>query len=418
MTTTSTSSDKELETAEPDAADAVVQVPFRKYIEYFLRLGTIGWGGPIAVIGYMQRDLVDQRRWISKEDFLDGVALGQTLPGPLAAQVAVWVGYLRRGAIGALAVAIAFILPSALMVGAVAVVYAHYQGLWQVTSAFHGITPVVMAIMGVTSYRLLFFTNKGRSAWAISAVVFVVTAITQNEPVELVVAAGLLMIFVGARPESGWRLRRPAKSALAQLDSPTRLPALAAPVLALGPAATASKLSSLILFFLKVGAFTFGFGLASVPVMHAGVVDHYHWLNQRQFIDAVGVGLVTPGPAIIGATFIGYLVAGVPGALVATAATFAPIYLAIVIPGRWFVRYRDNKQVKAFVKGATAAAAGALAGMVVALPTQFNLHGPKDIIGMFVMTGVAVTLLLVFKKRAPEPLLVLIFGIMGVVGHI
>jgi chromate transporter len=418
MTTTSTSSDDALETQEDAPTDAVVHVPFRRYIEYFLHLGLTGWGGPIAVIGYMQRDLVDKRRWISEQDFLDGVALGQTLPGPLGAQVAVWVGYLRRGALGALLVAIAFILPSALIVGAVAVIYAHYQYVWQVTSAFHGITPVVMAIMGLTCYRLLFFTNKDRSAWGISAVVFVVTAATQNEPVELVVAAGLLMMFVKARPEGGWRLRRPRKSAMAQLDAPSRLPGLAAPVLALGPVATGSKLWSLVLFFLKVGAFTFGFGLASVPVMHSGVVDHYHWLNERQFIDSVGVGLVTPGPAIIGATFIGYLVAGPLGAILATAATFTPIYLAIVIPGRWFVRYRDNKQVKAFVKGATAAAAGALAGMVVALPTQFNLQGPRDIIGMFVMTGVAVTLLLVFKKRAPEPLLVLLFGIMGIAAHI
>lgn len=418
MTTTSTSSDDAIETQEDDPAKAVVQVPFRRYIEYFLRLGTVGWGGPIAVIGYMQRDLVDQRRWISEEDFLDGVALGQTLPGPLAAQVAVWIGYLRRGAIGALLVAISFILPSALIVGAVAVVYAHYRGLWQVTSAFHGITPVVMAIMGLTSYRLLFFTNKDRSAWGISAVVFVVTAITQNEPVELVIAAGLLMMFMRARPESGWWSRRPRKSALEKLDTPSRLPGLAAPVLALGPVATGSKLSSLVLFFLKVGAFTFGFGLASVPVMHAGVVDHYHWLNDSTFIDAVGVGLVTPGPAIIGATFIGYLVAGPLGAILATAATFTPIYLAIVIPGRWFVRYRDNRQVKAFVKGATAAAAGALAGMVVALPTQFGLQGPRDIIGMFVMTAVALGLLLRFKKKAPEPLLVLLFGIMGVAAHI
>src|SRR6266581_8418766 len=177
-------------------------------LRYFLRLGTLGFGGPIAVVGYMQRDLVEQRRWMTKQDFLDGVALGQTMPGPLAAQVAMWAGYLRRGAPGAAATAAAFIIPSFLMVTAVAVLYVHYAGLRVVQSLFYGIAPAVMAIIAIAAYKLIRLTDgTDWRAWAISAVVFTVTATTGQEPIYLIIGAGLLMIILDARPA----LRRPCR---------------------------------------------------------------------------------------------------------------------------------------------------------------------------------------------------------------
>jgi chromate transporter len=310
-------------------------------VRYFPRLGTLGFGGPIAVVGYMQRDLVEARGWVSKQDFLDGVALGQTMPGPLAAQVAMWAGYLKGGAPGAAATALAFIAPSFLMLTAVAAVYAHYSGLAIVASLFSGIAPAVMAIITIAAVKLVRLTDgKDWRAWAISAVVFAVTAT-----------------------------------------------------------------------FLKTGALVFGSGLAIVPLLGDGVVAQHHWLTQAQFLDAVAMGLITPGPVVITAAFIGYLVAGPAGALIATVAIFTPIYLGVVVPGRWFIRHRGNRQIKAFVTGATAAAGGALCGAVVVLTRQAATDLATAAIAV-------VTLALLWRfKKIPEPYLVAAAGALGILLH-
>ncbi len=381
-------------------------------LRYFLRLGTLGFGGPIAVVGYMQRDLVEQRRWMTKQDFLDGVALGQTMPGPLAAQVAMWAGYLRRGAPGAAATALAFIAPSFLMVTAVAVVYAHYSGLAIVASLFYGIAPAVMGIIAIAAYKLVRLTD-GRDwrAWAISATVFAVTASTGREPIYLIIGAGLLLILLDARP--GWRLPRRKPPATTGTGTGSRhglaVLALAAP--ALGTLASGGVLVSLGLFFLKTGALVFGSGLAIVPLLRDGVVAQHHWLTQAQFLDAVAMGLITPGPVVITAAFIGYLVAGPAGALIATLAIFTPIYLGVVVPGRWFIRHRGNPQIKAFVTGATAAAGGALCGAVVVLTRQAVTDWITAAIAV-----VTLALLLRFKK-IPEPYVVAAAGTLGILLH-
>jgi chromate transporter len=381
-------------------------------VRYFLRLGTLGFGGPIAVVGYMQRDLVEARGWISKQDFLDGVALGQTMPGPLAAQVAMWAGYLKRGAPGAAATALAFIAPSFLMVTAVAAVYAHYSGLPIVQSLFYGIAPAVMAIITIAAYKLVRLTDgKDWRAWAISTVVFTVTATTGREPIYLIVGAGLLLILLDARP--AWRL--PRRKPPATATGPTRhrhslaLLPLTAPTL--GALASGGVLVALGLFFLKTGALVFGSGLAIVPLLRDGVVAQHHWLTQAEFLDAVAMGLITPGPVVITAAFIGYLVAGPAGALIATIAIFTPIYLGVVVPGRWFIRHRANLQIKAFVTGATAAAGGALCGAVVVLTRQAVTDLPTTAIAL-------VTLALLWRfKKIPEPYVVAAAGVLGVLLH-
>lgn len=389
-------------------------VSLRRLIGYFLWLGTVGFGGPIATVGYMQRDLVERRGWIPKRDFLDGVALGQTMPGPLAAQVAMWIGFLRRGAYGAAAVAAAFILPSFLIVLGVAVVYRHYAGLPVVQALFYGIAPAVMAIITIAAVKLLRLTNRrDRRLWSISLVLCTVTALTGSELALLVIAAGLLMIALDARPglhrPRWWPPRRPGP------DDATRggqalslVPAV--PSAALGAATTAGTLVSLGLFFVKAGALTFGSGLAIVPFLRGGVVDQYHWLTQAQFLDAVAMGLITPGPVVITATFIGYLAAGLPGALIATVAIFTPIYLGVVVPGPWFIRHRDNRQIKAFVTGATAAASGALAGAVVVLTRQAVIDWPAAAIALG-------SLALLWRFKINEPYLVVAAGVLGVLIH-
>ncbi len=390
-----------------------------RLVRYFLVLGSTGFGGPIATVGYMQRDLVEQRGWLDRQEFLNGVALGQTMPGPLAAQVTMWVGFLQRGALGALAVSLAFIAPSFLFVLAVAVLYAHFSGLPVVQAVFYGVAPGVMSIIAIAAYKLAKLTNRrDLRLWAISACLAIVTAVTGAEIAVLFLTSGLLMIVLDAPPAFLRRRRPPALPALA-LPALLALPArpgrtpitvAARTAAALGALAGGGTLVALALFFLKTGAFTFGSGLAIVPFLREGVVTQHHWLDDRQFLDAVAMGLITPGPVVITATFIGYLTAGFAGAVIATVAIFIPIYLGVVLPGRWFVRHKDNPQVKAFVKGATAAAAGALTGATVVLLRQVVVDLTTLAIGV-------VTLAVLLRFKVKEPYVVLACAAAGIALH-
>jgi chromate transporter len=300
------------------------------------------------------------------------------------------------GALGAAATALAFIAPSFAMVVTVAAVYSHYAGLSVVQSLFYGIAPAVMAIITIATWKLLKLTD-GRDwrAWTISATVFTVTAATGQEPIYLILAAGLLLILLDARP-TRWRLprRRIPRARTSGLPTVAVWPLASA---TLGTLTSGGALASLGLFFLKTGALVFGSGLAIVPLLRDGVVTQHHWLTQGQFLDAVAMALITPGPVVITAAFIGYLVAGPLGALIAAVAIFTPIYLGVVVPGRWFTRHRDNRQIKAFVTGVTAAAAGALSGAVVVLTRQAVTDWATAAIAL-------VTLALLWRyKKIPEP---------------
>jgi chromate transporter len=370
------------------------QPAFRTLLRYFLGLGTWGFGGPIATVGYMQRDLVEKHQWLDRQDFLNGVALGQTMPGPLAAQVVMWVGYLRAGPLGALATSGLFILPSFILVLAVAVVYVEFQGLTVVQSLFYGIAPAVMAIIAIAAVKLGRLTNRADPRlWAISAATLAVTAATGAEIALLFIAAGLVMMLWEAPPRflAGGTM----------LLSPLGFSFL------MGSAGTGTLLT-LSLFFLKAGAFIFGSGLAIVPFLREGVVEQHHWLTERQFLDAVAMGLITPGPVVITAAFIGYLVAGMAGAAVSTVAIFLPIYLGVVIPARWFIRHQDDPRVRGFVKGATASAAGAIGGATIVLTRGAVIDWPTAAIAV-----AALAFVWRFKNR--EPFLVLFAGVAGLV---
>jgi len=373
-------------------------------LRYFLGLGTWGFGGPIATVGYMQRDLVERRGWLDRQEFLNGVALGQTMPGPLAAQVAMWVGYLQRGPLGALLVAVPFILPSFVLVVAVAAVYVRYQGLQVVQSLFYGIAPGVMAIIAIAAVKLARLTNRrDLRLWAISAVLLAVTAVTGAEIAWLFVAAGLVMITLDAPPKlPTFRRRSPAAGILPALPLAT--------VGATVGVAAGGTLLALALFFAKAGAFIFGSGLAIVPFLREGVVNQHHWLTPRQFLDAVAMGLITPGPVVITAAFIGYLVKGLAGALVATTAIFTPIYLGVVLPGRWFLRHTDQPRVKAFVGGATAAAAGAIGGATIVLSRRAIIDLPTAVLAL-------ASLGLLWRFKIKEPLIVLGGAVAGILLH-
>jgi chromate transporter len=381
-------------------------VPMGTFLRYFLGLGIWGFGGPIATVGYMQRDLVERRAWLSSRDFVDGVALGQTMPGPLAAQVVMWLGFLRGRVLGAFAAAVAFIAPSFLLVLGLAVIYSRFQGSRLVQALFYGIAPAVMAVIAIAAYKLARLTNRDdRRLWIISLVLMVVTALTGAEIALLFITAGLLMVVLDAPPR--WLRRRPRLPAAGVLPLPVSVAVAAKAVAA---AAGAGTLLTLAWFFAKAGALTFGSGLAIVPFLRDGVVHQHHWLTDSQFLDAVAVGLITPGPVVITATFVGYLAAGWLGAIVATVAIFTPIFLGVVVPGPWFIRHRDNAQIRAFVKGATAAAAGAIAGAVIVLSRQT--------ITDWVTVGVAVgTLAVLLRWKVKEPYVVAAGAIVGIALH-
>jgi chromate transporter len=369
---------------------------------YFLRLGSAGFGGPIALAGYMRRDLVEERGWYSDEEYQQGLAIAQTMPGPLAAQLGMWLGYLERGARGALLVALPFIVPPFLLVTAVAALYAHYQGLSQVESIFFGVGPAVMAIIAIAAYKLARSTNKHDPLlWAIATIVCATTAISGSEIVWLFLAAGALgaLYYGGGLP----RLRGGA-AALSPLPLAT--------VKGFAWIAAGGSLGTLALFFAKASALTFGSGLAVVPFLHQGLVTDHHWLTEQQLTDAVAMGLLSPGPVVIMGTFAGYLVAGVAGAVVATVALFTPTYLFVVVPGRLFRRFERHPRLQGFVKGATAAAAGAIAGAAIVIGRQ-TIHGwLSAAIGV-----IALALLLQKRMKVPEPALVVVAAIAGLALH-
>src|SRR6266540_1537417 len=372
---------------------------------YFLGLGSFGFGGPIALAGYMHRDLVENRGWYTEDEYQQGLAIAQTMPGPLAAQLAMWLGYLERGALGAFLVALPFVVPPFLLVTAVAALYAHYQGLSQVESIFFGVGPAVMAIIAIAAYKLARTTNKQDPLlWAIAAIVCTATVISGSEIVWLFLAAGLFgaVYYGGGLP----RLRGSAASL-----APWPL----ATVKGFVWLAAGGSLGTMSLFFAKASALTFGSGLAVVPFLHQGLVTDHHWLTERQLTDAVAMGLISPGPVVIMGTFAGYLVAGVAGAVVATVALFTPTYLFVVVPGRLFRRFEHHPRVRGFVAGATAAAAGAIAGAAIVIGRQ-TIKGNQWWLSLLIGL-VALALLLQKRRKIPEPALVVAAAVAGIALH-
>lgn len=367
-----------------------------EYCAYFLRLGAFGFGGPIALAGYMQKDLVEERRWITKQDYVEGLALAQLAPGPLAAQLAIYLGWVRGRLLGATLVGAAFILPSFVMVLALSAAYVRLGGIAWMQGAFYGIGAAVIAIIVRSVVKLARLTLlKDRLLWALFAINAALTAGTESEIVWAFAASGVFMAVMKARPTD--------RSAAVLSVAPFPVWAVSG----LHGAASAAMLSKIVWFFTVAGAVVFGSGLAIVPFLYGGVVDEFHWLTDRQFLDAVAVAMITPGPVVITVAFIGYLVAGPLGAVAAAVGTFLPCYLFTVLPAPYFRRYSRNQTVKAFVSGVTAAATGAIAGAAFVLGKRALTDVPTCLLG-------AATLALISTvKKIPEPLVIVAAGVIG-----
>lgn len=371
----------------------------RELVIYFLKLGTWGFGGPVALAGYMHRDLVEKKNWISEEDYREGLALAQLAPGPLAAQLGIYMGYVHYRLLGATLAGLAFVLPSFIMVVILGFVYTQWQGIPQMQAVFYGVGAAVIGIIGMSSYKL---TRKSIGAdkrlWGIYLLLLSYIVWREEENVLLFLGAGIFY----------WLLKSPPKSLRFFRGNSRAANAISFPILLnIAIPGSSKTLGQLFLYFSKAGAFVFGSGLAIVPFLYGGVVKEYGWLNEQQFMDAVAVAMITPGPVVITVGFIGFLVAGFPGAAVAAFATFFPCFIFTVLPAPYFRKYGKHPGIKAFVDGVTAAAVGAISGAVIVLGKRSLTDIPT------VCIAVLTLLVLWCYKKIPEPLVILVAAVIG-----
>jgi len=371
--------------------------PLREITLYFLRLGLLGFGGPVALVGQMERELVTERGWVSKEQMREAIAVCQSLPGPLAIQVGIYLSYLRGGFRGAWAGGWSFILPNFVVVAALGALYVHFGGLQPVTAIFYGVSPAVIALILHSCYRLARLGMEDWVQWALAVVCFGVTVVVHAEVAILFVGAGIIGILnygsIGRGPSSATTLM--AATPLASMTP-------------MAPVATASTLTKLLLFFLKAGAMTFGSGLVIVPFLQQGVVQQYGWLGERDFLVAVAVGMISPGPVVITATFVGFLVAGFWGSLAATIGIFLPSFLLVLIAAPALARHRANRNVQGFVKGAYAAAIGTILGACVLLGRMAIGDWLTILIGLTALAAL-------FRWKISNPLLIAVTAAVGLI---
>jgi chromate transporter len=368
-------------------------------VAYALKLGSIGFGGPIALVGYMHRDLVEQKQWISESEYNEGMTLAQVAPGPLAAQLAIYLGYVHYGVLGASLVGTVFVLPSFLMVVALGWAYTRYGGLSWMQAVFYGVGACVIGIIAISAYKLTQKTVKGGLLWAIFIVTAAVTVIRETEEVLLILGAGVLTWLVQSPPRNWFNGSRTMGLNLSPLLWFAQIGTTVA---------DQNLLWSVFLFFAQAGSFVFGSGLAIVPFLYGGVVKQFQWLTDQQFVDSVAVAMITPGPVVITVGFVGYLVAGLAGATIAALATFLPCYLITVLAAPYFKKHGKQPGIAAFVNGVTVGATGAIAGAVIVLGRKSLVDIPTVLIAL-----VSLGLLWHFKKKLPEPLLVLGAALLG-----
>jgi chromate transporter len=370
----------------------------RDLLRYMLRLGTTGFGGPIALVGYMQRDLVERRGWFSPQDYREGLALAQAAPGPLAAQLAIYLGWLRGGTLGATLTGLAFVLPSFLMVMVLSWLYLHFGGLAWMQGAFYGIGAAVIAIIVRSAYKLAKTTlGKERLLDLVCVANGLITAWTETELFWVFVVSALLVWIVRCRPRPGAVMFVPFWPSMDWLWTGLH-----------GPA-DGQTFARIGWFFTAAGACVFGSGLAIVPFLHGGVVNDFGWLTERQFVDAVAVAMITPGPVVITVAFVGYLAGGPLGGSLAALGTFLPCWLFVVVPAGWFRRNASNRHLRAVIDGLNAAATGAIGGAAFVLGRRALIDVPTWLI------AIATLLAVIRLRRVPEPLWIVLAGCVGLV---
>ena len=382
----------------PHASSETTRPSSAELFWYFLILGATGFGGPIALVGNMEREFVERRRWATAQELKDGLAFSQLAPGPLAAQLAIYLGWLCAGVRGATLTGVAFVAPSFLMVISLAAVYVRFGGIGWLQGAFYGIGAAVIAIIARSALKLArTVLVRDPLLWCLFVVSAVSTAWREAEIVWLFILSGVVAMLIRAR------------GADRAVNALSLIPAVPAWNTIAATSVTALPLAlTVFAYFASAGLFVFGSGLAIVPFLHDGVVQQHNWLTERQFLDAVAVALITPGPVVITVAFIGFLVAGALGASAAAISVFAPVYVITVVFAPHYTRLKRNQRIRAFVDGVTAAATGAIAGAAFVLG--------RRAITDFIAAGIAIAALLVLVRvrRLPEPLVIVAAGIVGV----
>jgi chromate transporter len=387
--------------APGEIADRRARSSFADTAWYFLRLGAVGFGGPAALAERMRQDLVVDRAWMTPEEFDLGLTMAAACPGPLAYQLAIFCGDVRHGARGAGTVAVSFAAAPFVLVLAMAAAYTRWGPSSVTRGLFYGAGPVVVALIARACWSLGRKTlHRSRLAWAIAASGLVLTWLLGREPVVVFLMAGSLGAWL-LRP----RVLHGAPAA-APRSAGVRAPPGAGAILVTG--SLGAHASGLFAFFFKTGCLVFGSGLVIVPFLRSGVVNTHHWLDSQQFIDAVTIGLVSPGPVVITATFVGYLVDGLRGATAATAGMFLPALLFTLAASPLFRRASRSARLSGFVRGVTAAVVGVLAGTVPLVASQAMPDAGAVVIGVAGLLAAA-------RRLLPDPVLVGAGAVVGAV---
>lgn len=369
-------------------------------VRYFLMLGATGFGGPVALASAMRRDLVEQRGWMDETSYDRGLAIATACPGPMAYQLGVYCGYVAYGVPGALAIAVAFALPPFAIVTIAAALYERFSGAGITRGLFYGIGPVVVALILRASWALGRKTLKrDYVAWCVAIVACAITIALQQELAWLFLAAGVLGIFIFA-PR--------AKPVITDIPVPPTSRAFALPSLLALVVPSAGLAPSLFWFFLKTGFLVFGSGLVVVSFVKTYVVDQFHWLSNQTFVDAVAIGLISPGPVVITATFVGYAVDGFAGAVASTLGIFLPSIVITVVATPLLLRYSSHPRVAGFVRGVTVAVVGVLAGTTYLIGRPIVVDPFAAAIFLFVL------LVPQFVKRIPDPAFVGLGAVLGI----
>jgi len=390
----------------------------------FLKIGLVGFGGGVAVLAQIRTLTVRKRHWLTDSEFAEAVALAQSLPGTSAGNSVTYIGVRLRGWRGATVAMGGFILPSMLIMIALAIMYKHVHNLSGSEQFFHGLNGAVVALILVTAWRMGKNILTERWQWFLAVAAFLAVAILDATVLEVVFAAGLIGIYIESIAEKQLRRLRNLRTFVArrrtrirtrlarQRRTPrqtraeekeeelTTLRSISVLALGMPLLAKLGLLLTLSTIFLRIGSVTFGGGLVMVPLIESEVVNTHHWLTHQEFADAFALGQITPGPVLITATFVGYRVAGTLGALVATVSIFLPAFLMTIAAASSLRRFRDNEQVQSFLRGV----APAVVGLLVAAALSVGRAGIHSWVGVTIMVLSIFTLI----RFRPNPFWVIL----------
>ena len=361
------------------------RVSLRALALVFLRLGTIGFGGPAAHIAMMEEEAVKRRKWLTHEQFLDLLGATNLIPGPNSTEMAIHVGYVKAGWRGLAVAGSCFIFPAVVITLLLAYLYVHFGTVPQLAAFMFGIRAAIIAVILAAVFRLSRSMFKKRFLVIIGVAVTILSLFRLDE-IALLFGAGILSIV--------WEHRKRIWQKALSVFNANVLPVFVMFFSPLGNEANAS-LTSLGLFFLKIGAILYGSGYVLVAFLQGGLVESYHWLTQQQLLDAIAIGQFTPGPILSTATFIGYVLLGFPGAAVATIGVFLPSFIFVMLSSPLIPKLRNSPMARSFLDGVNAAALG----LMLAVCFSLGFASLTSVAGWFIF-GLAIIVLVVWNLNA------------------